>query len=155
MGVLRSALWSYLVTLDIRTRFPSDSQQQISLQSVCLLVALILFYVKIHYIIFLVLFVGLFVCLFVYNADPYDYLPPPKEAVLTFQKGNIKSALCKEITIVDDCDAEMLEEFRVELDLVEAECAEVQFHPNYTTVKITDNDTPKGTYQSQHTHPLS
>ena len=78
------------------------------------------------------------------HADPYDYLPPPEEAVLTFQKGNMKSPLCKEITIVDDCDAEMLEEFKVGLELVEAECAKVQFHPNYTTVKITDDDAPKG-----------
>ena len=67
----------------------------------------------------------------------------------------MKSALCKEFTIVDDCNAEMIEEFKVGLELVEAECAEVQFHPNYTTVKITDNDGPKGIYQSQHTHPLS
>ena len=56
----------------------------------------------------------------------------------------MKSPLCKEITIVDDCDAEMLEEFQVGLELVEAECAEVQFHPNYTTVKITDDDAPEG-----------
>ena len=88
------------------------------------------------------------------NADPYDYLPPPEEAVLTFQKGNMKSALCKEITIVDDCDAEMLEEFKVGLELVEVEYAEVQFHPNYTHVKITDDDAPKSMYQSQHTHTV-
>ena len=56
----------------------------------------------------------------------------------------MKHPLCKEITIVDDCDAEMLEEFEVRLELVEAECAEVQFHPNYTTVKIADNDDPDG-----------
>ena len=86
------------------------------------------------------------------HADPYDYLPPPKEAVLTLQKGNMNSPLCKAITIVEDCDAEMLEEFKVGLELVEAECAKVQFHPNYTTVKITDDDALKGTYQSQHTH---
>ena len=67
----------------------------------------------------------------------------------------MKRPLCKEITIVDDCDPEMLEEFQVQLQLVEAECAEVEFHPNYTTVKIIDNDGPEGNVLLMHcTHTL-
>ena len=62
----------------------------------------------------------------------------------------MKHPLCKEITLVDDCDAEMLEEFQVQLELVEAECAEVEFHPNYTTVKIIDNDGPEGNVLLMH-----
>ena len=99
------------------------------------------FHIKMHYSISQDFFFE-FVCLF--NADPYDYLPPEEEAALTFQKGNMKSPLCKEITIVDDCDVEQLEEFIVGLELVEAECAEVEFHPNYTIVKIIDDDGPDG-----------
>ena len=66
----------------------------------------------------------------------------------------MKSPLCKEITIVDDCYTEKLEEFKVQLELVEAECAEVQFHPNYTTVKIIDNDGPEGINHSTHAKPV-
>ena len=87
---------------------------------------------------------------FLFNVDPEDYLSPSPEIVLTFQKGNMKYPLCKEITIIDDCDVEMLEEFKVELELVEAECAQVQFHPNYTTVKIIDDDAPEGINHSTH-----
>ena len=88
---------------------------------------------------------------FLFIADQDDYLPPSPEAILTFQKENMKQPLCKEITIIDDCDVEMLEEFEVRLELVEAEYAEVQFHPNFTTVKIIDDDGPEGNCL-QYTH---
>ena len=54
--------------------------------------------------------------------------------------------LCKEITIVDDCYAEMVEEFNAQvlLALPGAVGVEVQFIPSITTIKITDNDAPEG-----------
>ena len=85
-------------------------------------------------------------CLF--NADPYDYLPPPEEAVLRFQERNVNWPLCKEITIVDDCYAEVVEEFEVHalLAFPGAVGVEPQFIPPTTIVKIEDDDASKGKY---------
>jgi len=61
---------------------------------------------------------------------------------MTFREGNMGQALCKEITIVDDCLPEMLEEFYVQLENVSSVGVEAQFNPMNTTVKITDDDSP-------------
>ena len=76
---------------------------------------------------------------------PGDFLPLPG-AVLRFQERNVNWPLCKEIIIVDDCYAEMVEEFDVQvlLALPGAVGVEVQFIPSITTIKITDNDAPEG-----------
>ena len=113
----------------------------------CLIVCLFVYlFVCLSVCLFICLFVYLFVCLSVclFDVDPSDFLPPPPSP-LTFWEGNVGSPLCKEITIVDDCDAEMLEEFEVQARPLRIVGVEVQFAPaRIATVKITDDDTPGG-----------
>jgi len=56
----------------------------------------------------------------------------------------MRRLLCKEISIVDDCVAEVLEEFNIQLELVAAIGVDVQFSPINATVKIADDDSPEG-----------
>jgi len=74
-------------------------------------------------------------------------LSAPLSAVVTFREGNMGRPLCKEITIVDDCVPEMLEEFGVWLSPVNIVGVQAKFNPAGTTVKITDNDAPNGKLQ--------
>ena len=62
----------------------------------------------------------------------------------------MRRLLCKEISIVDDCVAEMLEEFNIQLELVAAIGVDVQFSPINATVKIADDPFPNEVWESLH-----